>query len=271
MPVSRLTNLSILTELTSAADTFTVGFVVRNAAPDSPKSLMIRAVGPSLVPLGVDGVVIDPRVEIFAGPNRTMANDNWEGDVSLVQAFAAVGAFALTAPTSFDAAAIVRTTSSDNSVKISGTGSGMLIAEVYDTTPGDEFTSLTPRVINMSVLKQVGEGLTVGIVVAGIEPKPLLIRAIGPTLGLAPFHVDDAVKNPRVSVFRGQTRVNENDNWNGTPQLAAAFDSVGAFALSAASLDAALIVTLLPGNYTMQVTGSDTLGGIALVEVYELP
>jgi hypothetical protein len=99
-----------------------------------------------------------------------------ETDLVHLESHAAVGAIALMAPTSFDAAAIVRTTSSDISVKISGTGSGMLIAEVYDTTPGDEFTSLTPRVINMPVLKQVGEGMTVGIVVAGVEAKPLLIR-----------------------------------------------------------------------------------------------
>ena len=54
--------------------------------------------------------------------------------------------------------------------------------------------------------------------------------------------------------------------------LADAFRSVGAFALPAASKDAAIVATLAPGNYTAQVAPvSGTAGGTAIVEVYELP
>jgi hypothetical protein len=53
--------------------------------------------------------------------------------------------------------------------------------------------------------------------------------------------------------------------------LTSAFTRVGAFALEASSKDAALVVTLPPGNYTAQVTGADNTTGIALVEVYEVP
>ena len=45
---------------------------------------------------------------------------------------------------------------------------------------------LTPRLVNVSVLKKInaGEILTAGFVIAGSTSKQVLIRAIGPTLGL---------------------------------------------------------------------------------------
>lgn len=43
-----------------------------------------------------------------------------------------------------------------------------------------------------------------------------------------------------------------------------------AFALTTGSRDAALLVTLPPGEYTAQVSGSDDGTGVALVEVYEV-
>ena len=52
----------------------------------------------------------------------------------------------------------------------------------------------------------------------------------------------------------------------------AAFGSVGAFGLpGAASKDAALLVSLPPGNYSVQAAGAAGTTGVALVEVYEVP
>jgi hypothetical protein len=47
--------------------------------------------------------------------------------------------------------------------------------------------------------------------------------------------------------------------------------SVGAFALSSANADTALIANLIPGAYTFQVTSASNSDGEALGEVYELP
>jgi len=64
----------------------------------------------------------------------------------------------------------------------------------------------------------------------------------------------------------------ESTGADGTPALAAAFKSVGAFDLPAAtSKDAALLATLAPGGYTVQVSGVNNTTGVALVEVYEVP
>jgi hypothetical protein len=43
------------------------------------------------------------------------------------------------------------------------------------------------------------------------------------------------------------------------------------FSLPANSLDAALVATLQPRAYTVQVLGVGNLQGIALLEIYEVP
>lgn len=53
--------------------------------------------------------------------------------------------------------------------------------------------------------------------------------------------------------------------------LATAITSVGVFNLEATSKDAALLVTLSPGNYTVEVSGVGGTTGVALVEVYKVP
>ena len=99
----------------------------------------------------------------------------------------------------------------------------------------------------------------------------MLIRAVGPTIGAAPFNVPGAVADPQLTLFSGQNSIAANDNWGGGTELTAAFAQVGAFGLPAASRDAALLATLQPGQYTVQVSGVGGTTGVAIVEVYEVP
>jgi hypothetical protein len=70
----------------------------------------------------------------------------------------------------------------------------------------------------------------------------------------------------------GSVKRGDNDNWGGTKALSDAFTAVGAFSLAADSRDAALLVTLDPGTYSVEVKpGSAAATGLALVEVYEVP
>ena len=185
---------------------------------------------------------------------------------------AAVGAFAFASPGSRDAASVLNVSSPDNPVKVSatGNGTGTVIAEIYDARPSASFDSSTPRLVNVSVLKHLGTGLTVGFVVGGSGTKNVLVRAIGPTLGSAPFNVPGVVADPQMTLFAsGQIVVDNNDNWGGTAALTTAFARVSAFTLPSGSRDAALVAALVPGSYTVQVNGVGATN--ALVEVYELP
>lgn len=267
----RLSNLSILTSLSAASDSFTVGYVVGGAGTSGAKPLVLRAAGPSLAALGVAGALEDPRLELFAGSTRTGENDNWGGGAPLATAMASVGAFAYAGPASRDAAVAASVTTADNSVRISGTGSGTVLAELYDATPADAFTATTPRLVNVSVLKNIGTGLTAGFVIGGTSMRTVLIRAIGPTLGSAPFSVPGVVADPQLALFSGPTRIAQNNDWGGALALSSAFTQVGAFALPNGSRDAAILATLAPGNYTVQVSPASGASGTALIEIYELP
>lgn len=271
---SRLVNLSVLTNIAVAGDNFTMGYVVGGAGTNGTKPVLIRAAGPTLgaAPFSLPGTLSDPKLEVFAGTTKTSENDNWGGTAALTTAFSSVGAFGYTGGASLDSAIVSTVSPGDNSVRVSanGSGTGTVIAELYDSVPSSNITATTPRLVNVSVLKNLGTGLTVGFVIDGTGAKKVLIRAVGPTLGTAPFNIIGVVADPQLTLFAQQNAVSSNDNWGGTAELTAAFAQVGAFPLPSTSRDAALLATLQPGNYTVQVRGVGPTG-IAIVEVYEVP
>ncbi len=277
LPVSRISNLSILTSITPADPLFTIGTVVGGGGTSGTKALLIRAAGPALTALGVGGALADPKLDVLSGQTVVASNDNWGGTVTLSGAFTAVGAFGYAAPTSLDAAVFnAAMPAGSYTIQVSGVGgaTGTVIAELYDSTPPSAFTTATPRLINVSVLKQInaGEKLTVGFVIGGATAKPVLIRAIGPTLALPPFNVGSAMTDPKLDLFSGQTVVNSNDNWGGGAALVTASSAVGAFALgNATTKDAVLLATLTSGSYTVEVSGVAGASGLTLIEVYEVP
>jgi uncharacterized lipoprotein YddW (UPF0748 family) len=268
--ISRLTNLSVLAPLLRPGDSFTVGYVVGGSGTSGSKPVVLRAAGPSLAPLGVPGVLADPKLERFAGSTKTGEHDNWGGSASLAAAMTSVGAFAYSGPGSLDAAASVVLPAGDHSVRISGAGgdTGLVLAEVYDATSEAAYTATTPRLVNLSLLKDSAGGITAGFVVAGGGEKRVLARAVGP--GLSAFGVDGAAADPRLTLFAGERALGSNDNWGGGAALADAFARAGAFGLSANSRDAALVASLPAGNYTIRVETAAAAGTV-LVEVYELP
>jgi hypothetical protein len=97
----------------------------------------------------------------------------------------------------------------------------------------------------------------------------VLLRAIGP--GIEQFGIPSFLGNPQLAVYRDATLVAANDNWEASRISAATLAQVGAFALEPGSTDAALIATLAPGTYTVQVSGVGGSMGGALFEAFVLP
>ena len=115
-----------------------------------------------------------------------------------------------------------------------------------------------------SMLSSAQSVLTVGFVLQSSGSKPLLVRAIGPSLTL--FGVAEGMADPRLAVFDASSaQTAENDDW--PPGLADLFSALGAFALPAGSADAALVVALPTGPGTVQASGTGP--GVALVEIYD--
>lgn len=133
----------------------------------------------------------------------------------------------------------------------------------------------TGRVANLSTRTRIaGDGEVIAGFVIEDQPRTLLIRGVGP--GLASFGVSDPHPDPYLSIKRGGQTLQFNDNWSGTPDaevVRQATARVGAFALDEGSADAASVVVLPPGVYTVHVRSAqpDSAGGEVLVELYSVP
>jgi hypothetical protein len=226
--------------------------------------MLVRAAGPSLAALGVSGVMPNPTLSLFNGSTLEATNDDWAGAPALASAHAALGAFPFASSTSLDAA-LLRTIDGSRTAQVSGPSAGGVLVEVYDAD-----VNAAARLINLSALNTVGPGgdlLIAGFTITGPSTKNLLIRAAGPSLHA--LGVTNALADPKLELFNtAQTRLVANDDY--PAELAPVFSSVGAFSFSPGGKDAALIVSLPPGGYTAQISGSDGATGAALIEVYEL-
>lgn len=257
-PTPWLANVSLRTTL-GAGQGVTVGFVVGGGT----REVLVRAAGPALGAFGVAATMPDPRLDLFRDQSRLADNNDWP--VAYAPVMAALGAFPFAAA-SRDAA-LLQSVAGPHTVVAAGPVAGAVLVELYDSGGGG-----SGRLVNLSARHRVGTGadlLIAGFHVAGTGAARLLVRAVGPAL--TPLGVTGALANPRLEIFDATgTKLAENDDWDAG--LAPAFAAAGAFALPAASRDAALVLTLTAGRgYTAQVSGVGGTTGEALIEVYELP
>lgn len=270
---TRVVNLSTRAQVGTDANILIAGFIINGT---TPKKMLIRAVGPTLSQFAVDGVLANPFLRIANVNGDTVAsNDDWSITSNLPDLVAAqtqTGAFPLQKD-SKDAALVVTLAPGSYTALISGVNStaGVVLAELYEVD-----TTTTNQLINISARAFVGTGSKVlipGIIVSGDTPKKFLVRAVGP--GLKQFSVDGALADPKLEVVNsaGQT-IAVNDDWSISDNLVetkSVTQSLNIFALDAGSKDAAAVVTLAPGNYTVVVHGVGDTTGVALVELYQVP
>ena len=269
----RLLNLSTRARAGNGTNLIS-GFVIQGAAE---KYFLVRAVGPTLAQFGVAGTLADPTLTIKVPPAglTLFANDNWNENTlgpSIVDTAAAVGAFPLPAG-SKDAAVLALLPPGLYTALVGSAdgNSGVALIEAYDAIAGDP----DARLINLSTRGLVGTGANIlipGIVVGGTGRLRLLVRAVGP--GLVQFGVPGVLARPTLAVYSGQTLSRTNTGWTSDglkADLESAARAVGAFPLADGSADCAALLSVNPGNYTLQVSGVGGTTGEVLVEVYVTP
>ena len=269
-PSDRLLNLSTRGRISGSGELVT-GFVLQGSRS---RDILVRAVGPGLRAFGVDQNAAGLRFTLFREGDKIVDVSNWGAEknaADLIAASQRVGAFGLS-DQSQDSAAFRRLEPGSYSVHVTANdrSGGVALVEVYDA--GEEPQSAEARLINLSTRGHVGRGedlLITGVTVGGTQAKRLLIRAVGP--GLRPHGVTGVLADPLLRLMSGGREIAVNDDWDGSGEVAAAAGTVGAFPLPAGSKDAALVVTLSPGNYTAQVVGHGSATGVAMIEVYEIP
>lgn len=286
---TRLGNISTRGVTTGAGGNVLIGgFVVTGANAQQTRQMLIRVIGPTLgnAPFNVAGFLADPRLEVYVGTNQTpiLTNDNWRTQAGGAAAVTAIqqatnraGAFALN-QNSNDAVVLATLPPGPYTVQAKGpannlAASGIVLIEVYDVTQGNV---AGPKAANVSTRGVVGTGnnlLIAGFVVNGAVSRRMLIRGAGPTL--ANLGVPGVLADPQITLVSqatGQT-IRSNNDWatgDDAAIIASAATAAGAFPFANGSRDAAMIVMLPPGAYTVQLSGVGNATGVGIVEVYDV-
>lgn len=105
-----------------------------------------------------------------------------------------------------------------------------------------------------------------GFIISGDVPKKVLIRGIGPSL--AASGVPNPLANPTLTLFdEPGNALSMNDNWRDSPQ---AMEIMNTGLAPHNDSESAVLISLVPGQYTAILAGRDATIGNGLIEVYDL-
>jgi arylsulfate sulfotransferase len=247
--------------LVSTGDNVLIGgFIITGT---NPKSIVLRALGPSLSSFGVSNVLGDPVLSVYNSSHTLVAsNDNWQSDPNhfIVEANGLAPANLLesaTVQTLAPGAYTVIVTGHDMTA-------GIGLVELYDLSTLSDST-----LENISTRGSVGtadEVLISGFIVGDVGSATVIVRALGPSL--ASHGVTGALSDPILTIYDSTgAAIATNDNWQ---------DNVNAIDIQKNGLappnpsESALVLHLSAGSYTAIVSGANGATGIGLAEVYTL-
>jgi len=255
-------NLSTRGTVMSGDNVLINGFVVSGPAP---KTVVVRALGPSLSSFGLSGVLADPVLTVYNSSGTLIAtNDNWQTDGhTLIEQ----NGLAPSDP-SESAALLTNLAPGAYTVVVTGKNSteGISLAEVYEIPRPGGNSDLT----NLSGRSFVGTGdnvLVSGFIVGDVGSATVVVRALGRSL--ASFGVSNPLTDPVLTIYDSQGSViASNDNWQSDPNNVVLLPKNGLAPPN--PFDSALVLHLPAGEYTAIVRGATGATGNALVEVYHL-
>jgi hypothetical protein len=236
------------------------GFVVSGT---DPKTVVLRALGPSLSGFGLSDVLGDPVLSVYDSSGTLIGtNDDWQDDPNhfIVESNGLV-------PANLSESAMARNLAP---------GAYTVIVRGKDTTPGIglvELYDISPlsnsKLGNISTRGSVGtldNILITGFIIGDVDSATVIVRAIGPSL--AAYGVSGVLSDPTLTIYDSTGSViASNDNWQ---------DNVNSVDIGKNGLappdpsESALVLHLPAGAYTAIVRGANDTTGNALVEVYGL-
>ena len=230
------------------------------------KTVIIRAIGPSLGAAGVPDALTDPTLELYQGNTLLFSNDDWRSSTQQSQIENSG-----IAPTNDSESAIIWTLVPGQSYtaimrgKNSQTGIG--VVEAYDLDP--EADSRLANISTRGFVEQDDKVMIAGVIVMpgdGTSLTRILVRALGPTL--SDFGVPDTLANPTLDLVNSSgTVIRSNDDW-----MDSQWAEIEATGLAPThDSESALLEAVAPGACTAIVRGKDGTVGVGLVEVYNIP
>jgi len=249
----KLVNVSTRADVGTDDNVMVGGFIITGT---TSKRVVLRALGPSLGPLGVSGFLSDPVLELYDSsgvlvesndnrlalpgiPNPLLPPNDAE---SMITAFLPPGAY---------------------TTVLHGAGNltGNALCEAYDVEPS------SATVDNISTRGQVTSNNDVigGLIIGGTDATRMIVRALGPSL--AAYGVAAPLNDPYLELHNSNgTLLAANDNWRSTQEQ----EIIQTTIPPPDDQEAAIVATLTPGNYTAVVHGVNDTTGVTLVEAYDL-
>lgn len=261
----RLLNIATRLRVQTGENVLIGGLIITGT---DPKKVILRAIGPSLSQF-FQGALSDPVLNLYQGSTLVASNDNWKVNDQTGQSQEA-DIRATTIPPSDDhESAIVRTLAPGAyTAVLSGKdgATGIAVVEAYDL---DQAANSKLANISSRGLVAAGNDVMIGGVIAGGANNAdvrVLIRGIGPSLANA--GIQGALLDPTLDLADANgTLVRQNDDWQDTQA-----DEIQATTIPPSVVtESAIVATLTPGNYTAILRGKNNAGGVALVEVYNVP
>jgi hypothetical protein len=236
------------------------GFIVTGT---DPKTIVLRALGPSLRSFGLSGVLSDPVLRVYNSSRTLIAtNDNWQSDPNHF----VVESNGLTPANPLESATVQTLAPGAYTVIVRGKDAtqGIGLVELYDLSPLSN-----SKLGNISTRSSVGTAdnvLISGFIVGDVDSATVVVRALGPSL--AASGVSGALSDPTLTIYDSTgAAIATNDNWQ---------DNVNAIDIQKNGLappnpsESALVLHLPAGSYTAIVRGANGDTGVALAEVYTL-
>jgi len=256
----RVQNLSTRGTVSIGNNVLIGGFIV--TGPES-KTIVLRALGPSLSGFGLSDVLNDPVLKLYNSSHTLIAtNDNWQSDPHNAD----IRKNGLAPGNLLESATFQTLAPGAYTVIVSGKDSstGIGLVELYDLSPLSN-----SKLENMSTRGAVNTGddaLISGFIVGDVGNTTIIVRALGPSLGR--FGVSGVLSDPTLTIYDSTGAViATNDNWR---------DDVNAIDVQKNALsppnerESALVLHLPPGTYTAVVRGANGGTGVGLAEVYTL-
>jgi subtilisin-like proprotein convertase family protein len=236
------------------------GFIITGT---EPKKLIVRGTGPSLTAVGVPGALADPMLELYNSSGQVIANnDDWQSNANQQEIVNSQ-----LAPSNPKEAAILTTLQPGAYTAVvrgvnNDTGVGLV--ETFDLDQ-----SVDARLANISTrgFVQTGDNVMIGgLIVNGIGPTNVVVRAIGPSL--ANFGVQGELEDPVLELYDNNgSLLATNDDW---ADGANASQLEGLGLAPSNSLESAIFGSFSPAAYTAVVRGFSGTTGVALVEAYQI-
>ncbi len=236
------------------------GFIITGT---EPKTIVLRALGPSLRSYGLSGVLSDPVLSVYNSSRTLIAtNDNWQSDPNHF----VVESNGLTPANPLESATVQTLAPGAYTVIVTGHDPtpGIGLVELYDLSPLSNST-----LGNMSTRSSVGTAdnvLISGFIVGDVDSATVVVRALGPSL--AASGVSGALSDSVLTIYDSTgAAIATNDNWQ---------DNTNAIDVQRNRLappnpsESALVLHLPAGKYTAIVSGANGATGVALAEVYTL-